>query len=335
MRQILIVEGDADLSQRAATHFRNAGWAPLIARDAMHALTSAKDSRPDVIVLNSALPGSGMQALTRLKSNIKTAAIPIVIVTELSKVYENAGAQKCTPNMADFTAVEQAAIGCFSNAVEVQQPAEAALHDAERLAALQESRMLDSPTEPILDAITRLAARLTNGKTALISLVDKDRQFFKSQVGLKAPWSTERQSKLSHSFCQWVVTGKEPLVIEDARSHPILKNNLAIRDLGVISYMGVPLETSGQPIGSLCAINSEPRQWSAQDLQTLHKFAAVVETFSLPLKADRALKLDKVVKALAAIQSISVEQNNNLEQPESELLWQIVARLGHQLTSIT
>jgi hypothetical protein len=109
----------------------------------------------------------------------------------------------------------------------------------ERLAAVREADLLNTPPEEAFDQLTCLAARLLGAPIALLAVVDKDRQFFKSCIGdLPEPWRTERETPLSHSFCQHAVTAKEPLVIEDAREHPLVQHNPAIRDLGAIAYAG-------------------------------------------------------------------------------------------------
>jgi hypothetical protein len=115
---------------------------------------------------------------------------------------------------------------------------------------------------------------------ALVSLVDSDRQFFKSQIGLPEPWDAARQTPLSHSFCQWVVSSHEPLVISDARKHSVLRFNKAIEDLGVVAYAGIPLTgTADDPIGSFCAIDTNPRIWSENDLNYLQNLAQVAEAY--------------------------------------------------------
>jgi GAF domain-containing protein len=109
----------------------------------------------------------------------------------------------------------------------------------------------------------------------LVSLVDATRQFFPGQVGLPDPWCDLRETPLSHSFCQHVVVSGEPLVIEDARTVPLVQHNLAIQDLGVIAYAGMPLtDGSGNVLGSLCAISDEPRAWTSADLMFLADLAA-------------------------------------------------------------
>ena len=125
--------------------------------------------------------------------------------------------------------------------------------DPARLEKLQQLALLDTPAEEAFDRLTRLAALLIEAPVALVSLVDDKRQFFKSCVGLPSPWSQSRQTPLSHSFCQHAVRSGEPLIIEDARSHPLVRENLAIRDLNVIAYAGIPLVTSdGFVLGSFC-----------------------------------------------------------------------------------
>ena len=143
-----------------------------------------------------------------------------------------------------------------------------------RLAALRRTGLLDSPPSITFDRLTALATRLLGVPVALVSLVDQDRQFFVSCPGLADPWATERETPHSHSFCQYVVTTNEPLVVEDARNVDFLRSNLAIRDLGVIAYAGVPLRLStGEVLGSFCAIDSVPHAWTATEMEALHTLA--------------------------------------------------------------
>lgn len=140
------------------------------------------------------------------------------------------------------------------------------LAEPRRLAALQSTQLLDTPPEECFDRLTLLASRVLGVPVALVSLVDDHRQFFKSQQGLAEPWASRRQTPLSHSFCQHVVTDNSVLNVEDARQHPRLKENLAIPDLGVVAYLGVPLVASdGCPLGSFCAIDSSPRCWTVEE----------------------------------------------------------------------
>jgi GAF domain-containing protein len=157
--------------------------------------------------------------------------------------------------------------------------AAAAVRDSDRLDALRATGLLDSDVTPSFDRLARLAAHVLNAPVALVSLVDADRQFFKSCLGLPEPWASERQSPLTHSFCQHAVASREPLLVDDAREHELLHDNLAIRDMGVIAYAGIPLiDPDGHALGTLCVIDSRPRHWTTHQVQLLSDLAASVVT---------------------------------------------------------
>jgi GAF domain-containing protein len=154
-----------------------------------------------------------------------------------------------------------------------------ALAEPGRLAALRDAALLDSPPEEPFDRLARLAARVVSAPVALVSGVDRDRQFFKSCLGLPEPWASQRETPLSHSFCQHVVAAKEPVIISDARRDQRMLDNLAIRDLGVIAYLGVPLITrDGHAVGTLCVIDHEPRIWTNDEIGLVKDIASAVVT---------------------------------------------------------
>ncbi len=153
----------------------------------------------------------------------------------------------------------------------------AAVHNGERLQALDAEGLLGGAPEPIFDRFARLAARVAEAPTALVSVVTDERQNFAGLCGIPQPWADARETPLSHSFCQHVVANGAPLVIEDAREDPVLCTNLAIRDLDVIAYAGFPIfAPSGHVLGSLCAIDSTPRVWQIEHLEALADIAALV-----------------------------------------------------------
>ncbi len=149
----------------------------------------------------------------------------------------------------------------------------------DRLAALRQTALLDTPPEEGFDRLTRMAARLLGAPTSLISLVTDERQFFKSTTGLPEPWATRRSAPLSFSFCSTVTGTGEPLVVEDARRHPLLRHSQALRELGWISYAGVPLVSrDGHVLGSFCVVDRTPRLWSERDIALLQDLAASAVT---------------------------------------------------------
>jgi GAF domain-containing protein len=105
------------------------------------------------------------------------------------------------------------------------------------------------------------------------------RSFCKSCLGLPEPWASQRGTPLSHSFCQHAVATREPLIVEDSREHELLRDNPAIRDIGVIAYAGIPLiDADGHALGTLCVIDSQPRHWTTDQVQLLSDLAASVVT---------------------------------------------------------
>ena len=149
----------------------------------------------------------------------------------------------------------------------------------DRLAALRRTALLDTPPEEAFDRLTRMAARLLGTPVALISLVAEDHQYFKSAIGLPEPWASRRVNPISFSFCGQVVATGEPLVLEDARRHPLQRHNPVIRELGWVAYAGVPLVTrQGHTIGALAVIDKTPRLWSERDIALLQDLAASVAT---------------------------------------------------------
>ena len=155
--------------------------------------------------------------------------------------------------------------------------AAATAQDPERLRALRATGLLDSAPDPSFDRHVRLAAEVLNAPVALVSLVDEDRQFLKSCVGVEEPAASERETPLSHSFCQHAVAQREPLVVDDAREHPVLKTNPAIAELGTVAYAGIPLiDADGHALGTLCVIDNRTRQWSRRQVELLADLAASV-----------------------------------------------------------
>ncbi len=145
-----------------------------------------------------------------------------------------------------------------------------------RLAALQRTGLLDSPPEAAFDRLTNLATKIIRAPVALVSLVDSDRQFFKSATGLAEPWRSRRGTPLTHSVCKHVVATARELVVNDARAHPLLCGNMAIQDLGIVAYAGAPLVTTdGHALGSLCVVDTKPREWTDGDLDILRDLAAI------------------------------------------------------------
>ncbi|CAG9214401.1 PAS domain S-box-containing protein/diguanylate cyclase (GGDEF)-like protein [Paraburkholderia tropica] len=143
-----------------------------------------------------------------------------------------------------------------------------------RLRALHRLDILDSEPEEAFDRIARLAARAFRVPIVLVSLVDEDRQWFKSHHGIAAC-----ETPRSMSFCAHAVLSKRLLVVEDALDDErFLDNPLVLGAPHIRFYAGAPLRLAdGEVVGTLCLIDTVPRAFEAEDVQTLIDYAQLVE----------------------------------------------------------
>ena len=203
----------------------------------------------------------------------------------------------------------------------------------DRLSALDTAGLLDTPTEEVFDRAVRLATRITGTPVGLLSLVDGNRQFFKAQTGLTGDVARARQTPLSHSFCQYVVTEDAPLAVSDARDHALLKDNLATHELGVVAYLGVPVHgPEGQPLGSFCAIDNQPHDWTEAQVASLTDLSRMIET-EIALREmldDRQLLLREMnhrIKNIFAIISGIIRLSRRQEKSTDDLATALESRV--------
>jgi diguanylate cyclase (GGDEF)-like protein len=165
--------------------------------------------------------------------------------------------------------------------------------EAGRLASLRRYDVLDTPPEAPFDKVTQLVKTVLNVPISAVALIDADRQWFKSCVGLDA-----RQTARDISFCTQTIQSCEPLVVNDAARDPRFAQNPFVTGAPFIaSYAGAPLTTpDGYNIGSLCAIDTVPRQFDNRQIDVLTSFAAiVVDEFEL----RRLAQIDSLTGAVS------------------------------------
>ncbi len=148
-------------------------------------------------------------------------------------------------------------------------------NELERIAALLELNILDTGPEERFDRITRLASEFFEVPIALVSIVDSNRQWFKSCYGINA---TETARDIS--FCGHAIVEDKVFVIENALEDPRFSDNpLVVGDPKIRFYAGQPLHAGNhQLIGTFCLIDRQPRTFTAEDRRRLQDFAKLVET---------------------------------------------------------
>jgi PAS domain S-box-containing protein len=188
------------------------------------------------------------------------------------------------------------------------------LDEARRLEALRNLNILDTPAEERFDRITRLAQHLFHVPIALVSLIDKDRQWFKSRQGLEA-----HETPRDLAFCAHAILGPETMVVPDARLDPRFQANpLVTSDPNIRFYAGRPLATlDGSRVGTLCLIDNQPRQLNDDEKQVLSDLGALVENELnvVTLEAmNRELRL-----ARAALEAGKVELEKRVRERTNDL----------------
>jgi diguanylate cyclase (GGDEF)-like protein/PAS domain S-box-containing protein len=163
--------------------------------------------------------------------------------------------------------------------------------EADRLASLHRLDLLDTVPSEGFDAIARVAANALRVPIVLVSLVDAERLWFKARAGLSAH-ETPRQ----RSFCSQVVFQRHPLAVRDAIEDPrFAQYPLVAGAPNIRSYLGVPLYSGdGQPVGTLCAMDTQIREYGEHELTVLRELAPIVEellgTKPSAAKADSVLQ---------------------------------------------
>ena len=153
-----------------------------------------------------------------------------------------------------------------------------------RLSALRLYRILDTAPEKAFDDFTRLAASICETPISLVSLLDKDRQWFKSNHGF-----TVRETPRDQAFCAHAISHNEIMVVEDAtKDERFFNNPLVVGEPEIRFYAGAPLEVeNGCRLGTLCVIDRKPRVLSEAQLSALAVLRdAVVTQLKLRRAAD-------------------------------------------------
>ena len=243
------------------------------------ALQMAKASPPALVLLEDQLPGidalSVCQSL-RTDRDERLNNVPVVIVADQEKREAGARAGVTGWLIKPFSMQYARAHIQAWLLRSACRWARAALppNESARLAALRELAILDTPPEERFDRITRVAAALADVPIALVSLVDQDRQWFKSCYGLGV---NEMSRELA--FCAYVVFSRQPMIVPDAlRDDRFADNPLVTGGPRIRFYAGFPVfHDDGSCLGTLCLIDIRPRQFPDSTLQLFADLACLAQ----------------------------------------------------------
>jgi hypothetical protein len=322
-------------------------WRVIRAGDLPEAMDRARRDRPSAILFRGAFD-DGLALVKKLRCNAHTAPLPAVFVADMPASSREELARWGVTSVLSASTEDRTIADAVRQAAPLQpapQAPDAELGRPGRLRALERAHLLDSPPEEPYDHLARFTAQLLDVPIVLLSILDRQRQFFKAQVGLPEPVSTTRQTPLSHSFCQWVVTANDDLVVEDARRHLLLCSNSATREAGIVAYAGVPVRADAdETIGSFCAVDLKPRKWDPQELRALHDAADVARGLTA---ARQAVRLPPVTfdefrdmagvagRAIEAALRLHEAGKTTVNETEQQALLALASELGRLLAKVS
>ncbi len=276
---VLMGVSDAGLALVLMEAARVEGVRTTHALDAASTVRMAKSARPGLILLEDQPAGiDGLSVCRRLRSeqDLHLRETPIVMVAGRERTSEGMAAGVTQWLITPFSvqyARAQIQAWLWRSAcrwIRAALPAD----EEKRLAALRGLSILDTQSEERFDRITRVAAAVGDVPIALVSLVDHDRQWFKSCHGLSV---TETSRELS--FCGHVVLTRAPVIVPDTLLDDRFADNpLVTGEPRVRFYAGFPIfYTNGSCLGTLCLIDTRPRQFPAATLQRFEDLAGLVQ----------------------------------------------------------
>ena len=182
------------------------------------------------------------------------------------------------------------------------------VHRPSRLQALATLQANAESAADALDRITRIACRALDVPVAIVNLIGADQQTFLGCGSLPEPWRSMKEVPLNAGWCPFALDADRAYAFADARTEPGLAGNPAAQRIGVVAYAGVPMRTAqGEPVGTLCALDYEPHEWTEDELSLMTDLAAsaVAELQLLGASRlvrrtrDRWQRLESVSSALA------------------------------------
>lgn len=278
---VLVAVDDPALRESLAEAARADDITPLAPADGAEALRMIEAARPSLLLLGRRIAGrDGLEVCRAIRKSAAWPArdLPIVIVaTDDAEADRAAGTEAGVTDwlVAPFstlyarTRIRAWALRQACRWLRAPLPPD----EPARLRALRDAGVLDSPAEERFDRITRLARRVFDVPIALVSLVDAERQWFKSRQGVDVP-ETPREM----SFCAHAIHDDRVFLIPDTLTDPRFADNPAVTgDLRVRFYAGRPVRVGGRRVGTLCLADRRPRELRDDDVRALDDLAALVE----------------------------------------------------------
>jgi len=277
-RPVVLALDDAAFAARLRRAVEAEGMRAIEMTNSGSTAERALAERPELVILGRRIGAADGLAVCRAIRETRDAAdLPVIIVADCAEPGEGSQAAGATdwliaPFSNEYARTKLRAWLLRTCARWVRAPLP--LNEAGRLRALRGLALLDTPAEERFDRITRLAARLFDVPIALVTLVDAERQWFKSKYGI-----AQAQTPRELAFCAHTILQEDALVVPDAlRDDRVADNPLVAGEPRFRFYAGQALAApDGSRVGTLCVIDHRPRDFGAEDMQVLRDLAALAE----------------------------------------------------------
>jgi CheY-like chemotaxis protein len=279
--RVFVVDSDGSSRRDAIQALLPHGFEIRVGEGPFEATTAILKSEPDLVILgNSMTHPLGLALIGRLFSLPSTADTPVIVIADTPdsrRAAEQAGATRVLAGPVTERELYDAVKAQLASGGSAPAGAPASLlGDEGRLAAVAALRR-DASGNVDLDRFTKLTSDMLGAPVSMVTLIENDRQIHASQVGLPEPLAGRGHTSLEHSYCQYAITSRQPLLIDDATRHPLVADSPSVADDQWIAYAGIPLiTTDGHAVGALCAIDRTPRNWTAHDLELLENLAGIL-----------------------------------------------------------
>ncbi len=197
------------------------------------------------------------------------------------------------------------------------------LQDVERQRFLRQFVTTNDSDSRVYNRMSELVSKILPVPSALVTLVTEDFQYFKGEVGAGEPWKSKGGNPISYSFCQYAIAFNQPFIVEDSRKNDLVRDNPAVSEMDVLSYVGIPLTLhNGISLGSFCVLDNFPRKWTTLEVEIMQQLTELL-IMEFETKANmnsfRATRGDLVslqAKIVQLIEAVDPEQSHEavLEQ---------------------
>lgn len=269
-KNVVLIDSDSGSRDVAETALREAGYEVAVAADGVSGLELIRAKIPCVVILELLLPKlHGFAVCKAIRDDFKLRRATQVLVVS-NKSYPADIRKALELGAVDFLVKPLSAKEFVEAVRKTQHRVPIPQNELARLAALDGYSILDTKPEQMFDDLTMLASYICETPVALISLVDADRQWFKSRVGTEL-----QETSRELAFCAHAIMQSDVFLVSDAQKDERFKHNMLVTvDPKIRFYAGAPITTpGGESIGTLCVIDLEPRQLSPAQVECLQALA--------------------------------------------------------------